>query len=153
MERLTTAHKIAEVISLGITPSTVILSAGVLVLWGKETLCVLKNGPNSSQCWFILGVSTSFLGAMVDNLYWGAAWTAEFFNLSCSRELFMSGVYSNIIFRQVLGSVAAYCHIRAAYEFRPHLTTHRYKRWIQAVVVCCLFSMLCLVWGYYWTHR
>ena len=112
------ADETAELLSLGLTPVTIMLSALVICLWWSETWRVFKVGPKTPQCWFIIGVVIAFSGAVVDNGYWGAAWTAEYLQSEeAANWLFDNGMYSNIVFRQGFGTVAAYCHIRAAYDY------------------------------------
>jgi uncharacterized membrane protein len=64
----------------------------------------------------ILGVVTGFFGAILDNIWWGFAWSADFINPDSSFKQFFFdyGVYSNTIARQTLGVIAALCHIASA---------------------------------------
>lgn len=64
--------------------------------------------------WFILGVAIGFAGSVVDNLYWGLAWTAYYIDSAWADLLFSSGIYFNLFDRQLAGIFAAYCHVKAA---------------------------------------
>jgi len=108
-------HEFAEMVSLALTPATIILSIVVVRLWGAKAWESLKAGKaQDSVGWFILGVTLGFIGACCDNLYWGIAWGASFLNHSTEAAWFDAGVYSNIPFRQSLGIAAAFCHIKSA---------------------------------------
>lgn len=108
-------QKAAELISLALTAPTVVLGAGVVILWGKKAISYVF-GDKTPHMWITLGVAVSFSGEVFDNSYWGIAWTAHFINSPLWHPLFEFGAFSNIPFRQVAGIVAAYCHLRAYVE-------------------------------------
>lgn len=105
---------LAELISLGLTVPLVVLALNVVRIYGvnalKTAVAISKKRSISSVEWLVLGIVVSFIGAIFDNLYWGAAWTAEYLDLEAKRALFSFGVYANIPFRQIAGMLAAYCH-------------------------------------------
>jgi len=106
---------IAEAISLFLTWPTILLGAVVVIKWGQsawKSLCTKRSERDSTQ-WFILGVAVAFLGSIVDNGYWGVAWTAHTIDHPQTLNLFATGVYFNIPFRQMAGAYAAYCHLKA----------------------------------------
>lgn len=113
---------VAEWLSLVLTIPTIALAVAVLILWGPRAFGYLKPESRSKDereeqtRWLIVGVTVSFLGSAFDNLYWGAAWTAEYLKLPIRDTLFLKGAYSNIPFRQLAGILAAYCHLRAAFS-------------------------------------
>lgn len=113
-----TPHEFAELTSLVLSVPTVVLSAAVVWLWGPTAWRALRNTTEvmTGTCWFILGVAAGFLGSLVDNIYWGMAWTASFVHHPWKDWFFEQGVWSNIPFRQTAGIIAAYCHLRAAKE-------------------------------------
>lgn len=106
---LKTQH-VAELISLGLTVPTLVLSAAVVYYWSAS----IHRAPKTANEWFITGVVVGFLGAFLDNTYWFLPWTASFLELDAKEELINAGVYFNIFFRQGLGTYAAYCHLKAA---------------------------------------
>ena len=63
--------------------------------------------------WILFGICFGFAGNLVDNLYWMFPWTANYLGLSSTPDLVNFGVFPNLLFRQTLTSVAAYCHLRA----------------------------------------
>jgi len=106
---MSSLQHVAELISLGMTMPTLVLSASVVYFWGAS----LKS-PRSANEWFITGVVFGFLGSFLDNTYWLFPWTASFFEMEEKEALVNAGVYFNIFFRQGLGIFAAYCHLKAA---------------------------------------
>lgn len=102
-------RNIGEVLSLGMTFPTIILALAVVYVWAPSV-----KRPKEANEWFILGVVSGFLGAIVDNFYWFLPWTASFLDLELKEFLFVNGVYVNIFFRQGLGILAAYSHLKAA---------------------------------------
>ena len=109
-------HEIAELISLAWTPSTIIMSLLVVYLWGKSAFESFLNPNKESYDWFIVGVAVGFLGSSFDNLYWGVAWTLSFLQSDAKEWWFTNGVMANIPCRQIAGTIAGYCHARAAYQ-------------------------------------
>lgn len=108
--------RLVTLASLAITPATIILSLMVVYVWfGGVKEALKKKGVSITDLeWFIIGVWIGFLGSVIDNLYWGLAWTADYLNLSVKDWLFSHGPYSNLPFRQITTTLAAYCHLRAA---------------------------------------
>ena len=101
-------------ISLALTPATLIACAMVVWLWADSALLALYTRHKSSADWFVLGVIINFIGDFADNLYWGLAWLADYRQHISRDTMFELGVYSNTPFRQVCTVVAAFCHIAAA---------------------------------------
>ena len=117
-----TLHKLAELISLGLSVPAVILSVTVVLVWFTAAAKAVKSEYRTSTQWFALGVAVGFLGGAVDNLYWMFPWTFSFYGDPKSIDLFHFGVYSNIPFRQVATLTAAYCHIRSALALNEAVT-------------------------------
>ena len=106
---------IGELVSLGMTFPTVILSIVVISTWLPSARKSIKNGKPLSQDWFIVGVVAGFIGSTLDNIYWFFPWTASYLNQDESfSKMLHQGVFFNIFFRQGLGIIAAYCHLKAA---------------------------------------
>lgn len=101
---------IVELQSLALTAPVLVLCAFVIY----ECLHPLKTSIKGSQMrWILFGICFGFLGNLVDNLYWMFPWTANYLGLSSTPDLVNFGVFPNLLFRQTLTSVAAYCHLRA----------------------------------------
>ena len=142
-------NKLAEFISLILTIPTVVFGAMVVALWGKTAfrLKIGRTKLNSTQ-WFVLGVTVGFLGSVIDNIYWGIAWGAEFLGHDSASFWFSNGVYSNIPFRQIAGTIAAYCHIKSAVTYRR---TSEYKKPspIKFATMTSLCLMACAIMLFY----
>jgi len=115
------AYEIAELISLGLTVPTVVLALAVVAAWGPASIRAFKRGAANrrGEDWFILGVVSGFIGATMDNIYWAFPWTATFLEHRLGHELTMLGVFFNIVSRQGLGIVAAFCHMKAYEKSSP----------------------------------
>ena len=109
-------QKLAELCSLSQTIPTVVSGAVVVKVWGPPAWVAVRSGQLSAEGWFVLGVASGFIGAVLDNLYWSLPWTASFLELESTDALMANGVYFNIVSRQSLGTFAAYCHLKAAEE-------------------------------------
>ena len=111
-------QKVSEAISLGLTVPTIILSLAVVRAWGPRVWFAIRQGQMTEAQWLILGVSISFVGAFMDNLYWSIPWTLHFISSEHAEYFFMLGVHFNIFFRQSTGILAALCHLRSFYAGR-----------------------------------
>ena len=111
-------QRVSEAISLGLTIPTIILSLAVVRAWGPRVWFAIRHGQMTEAQWLILGVSISFVGAFMDNLYWSIPWTLHFIDSEQADTFFLMGVHFNIFFRQSTGILAALCHLRSFYAGR-----------------------------------
>ena len=106
-----------HVLSGGLTIVTIFLAVAVMLKWrlAAEEAAFKKTQLTSVQ-WLIIGIWVAFLGQTVDNLYWLIAWTSHHFSNhgTLTTWLFDNGIFFNIPFRQTLGIIAAYCHLKSA---------------------------------------
>ena len=65
----------------------------------------------------MLGVCTSFIGVLGDNLWWAFAWYHRLRGHDEWTWWFDNGIISNVIFRQGIKVISAYCHLKAAVAF------------------------------------
>ena len=93
---------------------TVILAIAVVYTWLPSAREAINSNNPKSHDWFIVGVVAGFVGATLDNIYWFMPWTASFIGHEAFQTLTNAGVFFNIFFRQGLGIVAGYCHLKAA---------------------------------------
>lgn len=109
-----------ELLSLALTVPTLILSAWVAFIYGKESIAIYYRARRGIKLTgtqlLISGIAVGFAGSFFDNLYWGLAWLAEFTDSDYKNTLFGNGVYSNVPFRQTAGIVAAGLHLAASYR-------------------------------------
>ena len=114
---------VAKFISLTLTVPTLALSLWVVWVYGaeaKEALKRLLTGHRITDTQLLIaGITIGFVGSFLDNIYWGLAWSAAFFELPQERFLFRNGVFANIPFRQGAGVLAASLHLIAAMRHSP----------------------------------
>lgn len=75
-----------------------------------------KGASNSSEKmrWFLTGIFIGFLGNILDNTYWAFYWGAGYLQMQEPVDALISfGVFPNLVFRQGMTLLAAYCHIKA----------------------------------------
>lgn len=109
-------HESFSLLSLGATPLAITSCLGVIYIWFKPALRSIFVSDRTEVQWFMLGVIIGFSGSLIDNIYWGLAWTADFTSHELREWLFRNGVYQNSISRQLATIVAGLCHIKASHE-------------------------------------
>lgn len=116
----------AALVSLGATVPAVTMSTYVIVEWAPKAYKSLLKQPKfkTSGDWLILGVVLGFIGYDGDSTYWAFPWTASYLNLDSQEVLFSSGVYFNVVLRQGLGILSAFCHLKAS-----ELAKNKSKKW------------------------
>lgn len=78
---------LAELFSLWLTTPTIFLGFYVVVLWFSGAADAARKRNRNATDWFVLGVAVGFLGACVDNGYWGLAWASSYLELECEAPL------------------------------------------------------------------
>lgn len=103
-------------LSMGLTPATIISAIMVVYLFWHPFVKALNTKDRSAVNWMIIGVTVNFTGGVLDNLWWAFAWSGDYVAAdSFFRHFFFeNGAYSNVIFRQGCGIIGALCHIRSA---------------------------------------
>jgi hypothetical protein len=122
-------HDWVELLSIGLTIPTLVITYLVLSTWGVSAWKAVSRRGMTSECWLIVGVSLIFLSKLLDDSFWQVAWTADFLKSEGSETLIHSGVYFNIPFRQILGIAAGLCHLRS-YE----LTVPESSSWFKTII-------------------
>lgn len=108
--------KLIVFLSLLVTPVTILSALMVVCLWASPAKQAIVKKERGSIDWFVLGVFVHFLGSVLDNGYWGVAWTFDYIDSPHRDAVFDKGAWSNLPFRQIATTVAAYCHIKAAVD-------------------------------------
>ena len=94
-----------------------LIASCLLVLYECSVNCVqcLDKTTYASRrfCWMIYGIFFSFVGKIIESLWWFIPWTAKYINHQAWDKLNSFGVYINLPFRQIFFSAAAYCYLRA----------------------------------------
>lgn len=138
-------RKLAELLSLGMTVPTVVLCSAVVWTWGPAAKAAWHAHVKSADQWFILGVAVGFIGAALDNLYWAMPWTASYLEHPSQHVLVASGVFANVVCRQALGIVAAYCHLKAAMLSAAKPRKHLNELLVASHVAGLLYCVV-LIW-------
>lgn len=120
-------REIALLQSLALTLPMLMLSA--IVLWEIKSLSFkgMLNNAKSKMEWIILGIFFSFLGKVVESVWWFIPWTLDYIEHPLWIEFNSAGVFVNIIFRQGFFSFGAYCHLRA---FAANGQSLRFIHWV-----------------------
>jgi hypothetical protein len=141
-----TLQKTAELISGTLTAATIILCFMVVFHWRRAAKkIILSKQKWTAEHWFIMGVTIGFVGELIDNFYWFWPWTAKLLDDPIHIDLMNLGVFFNIPFRQVLGSVAAFCHIRSAYLYHERDDSNKVLAWAITVGLTYLIIVLLLM--------
>lgn len=114
-----TATELMELVSLAATPPFLLL--GAVVVWKFSPVAwATARGVYEwkDKHILIVGILIGFMGSLVDNVYWGCAWLAEYMGWGSAKMLFANGVWSNVPFRQFAGIAAAILHLYAVLDRR-----------------------------------
>lgn len=107
-----TTYSFFTLLSLGLTPLTIVSGIGVLILFSPAALAALKKKEKTDVNWLIIGVVISFSSGILENMYWGVYWTAKYLALQMEFDMIANGVWVNAILRQGSAIVAGLCHIK-----------------------------------------
>lgn len=105
-------------ISLALTPLTILASAAVIYYLYKPFMKALSEKDRSAVQWMILGIVIGFAGTAFDNIWWGIAWSSKYIDSPAMPFFFDNGVYSNVVARQLMGIIAGLCHVASAVMVR-----------------------------------
>jgi len=106
----------AIVVSAFLAVSCIVMSMAVILLWLPGNLGESKSKHSVSVRWLVTGIVASFVASIIDNAWWGIAWSLRYADNPSWHWWFDFGVYSNIASRQGIKIFAAWCHIKAAVE-------------------------------------
>ena len=100
--------------SLGLTVPAMTMAIMVLFTFHKEFILYKQaENPTKGQT-IIAGIYRGFFGAVVDNAWWGAAWTFDYLGMEGPRNFFfIYGVVVNVVFRQGALIWSGFLHIKA----------------------------------------
>lgn len=133
---LTAVHAL----SLAVTPAVLSVAIFVLLHYGTAAMKVLH--PKSPKDWLILGIVIGFVGKLLDNCYWGLAWTAYFEARHDAADWYFAyGPVANLFFRQAALIVSGVCHCIAAAR-----AADRIPPLITASAVVGGFALFGLIW-------
>lgn len=129
MMALEWAHGAATLISLGLTFPALAVCILVMRAWRGRYLEYCRSKTQDPSLMLIAGVYISFFGSMVDNSWWGVAWSLSYLEHPWEYFFFHNGVYPNIMFRQTTLIWAGLLHISAENMSRqtPYVRTEAKK--------------------------
>ena len=131
-------NDIASLVSLFLTAPTVIFAIAVVFIWGKESIEFLKKSERTPMEWLVLGVTVSFAGSIIDNLYWASFWSFTYYSNYLSETLSQIGVCINVFFRQGCGILAAYCHLKSYTELKKDSNLNK-NLWISSSIFGAIY--------------
>ena len=123
---------VTSLLSLGLVFPTVMLGIVVLWIWYPAAIKALYKLDRDANDWFILGVFSGFSGAIIYGLYWFIYWLSSYMGLDITPSLSEKGIIVNICSQQIMGILAAYCHIKAA-----ELSLNRNGKSVNKLLVAC----------------
>jgi hypothetical protein len=106
----------AIVVSLFMSVVCIMLALEVIGLWLPGNMGDTVGKYSNSVRWLVTGIVISFAASVIDNVWWGIAWSLRYLDDPNWVWWFDHGVCSNIISRQGLKIFAAWCHVKAAVE-------------------------------------
>lgn len=113
-----------------------------------------KGARNSSEKmkWFLTGIFIGFLGNILDNTYWAFYWGAGYLQMQEPVDALISfGVFPNLVFRQGMTLLAAYCHIKAFIPTENKLLANKvHKIFISTIILGQGYILLLLALKYGW---
>ena len=133
-----------EAVSLVLTAPLLALAGMVVYYWFPDSLNASKKPISiwQSHDWFVVGIAISFIGSILDNAYWGLAWSTALIHHDCRDCLFEWGALPNIFFRQIATSVAAYCHLRAAAVYLGNRRQYEVLKWTKFLNLVTVLSVV-----------
>lgn len=132
----------AEIISIFLTFPSIFLILLVLIVWSKGALISIRNKTKTAPEWLILGICFSFLGAFISTSYWGFLISVDYFyqNEPFTKEMLSYSIYVDMFSRQILGIIAAYCHLRSFFEtsksFKSIMST---RFWVSSSFIASVY--------------
>lgn len=142
-------HSQAELISLALTVAGLIWAFEVIRFWFPEAITACRAKAKTPSQWLVLGIVVAFLGSILDNVYWGIAWTAALFELPFKKWMFHNGVFANVPFRQLPLVIASMLHALGAvvHTHDPEVRSRELKRfkvviWISAIAGVMTYFVL-----------
>lgn len=137
-----------ELTSIFLTVPTILFSFLVVWLWGPAAWTGYQKRPaeRTAVDWFVLGVTSGFLAATLDNTFWQVSWNLSYLEHPLKEWFFKWGAAFNIFFRQGLGIYAAYCHVRSYNSHRENDSRTMCRLNIAGVAGALLgmFNVFCL---------
>jgi hypothetical protein len=99
-----------------------------------------------SYDWLIVGILVSFIGKILDGLYWQITWTSVLLNFPIKQLLLDYGTLANIPLRQLPIFLACVCHLKAAWMVSDN-SEHRNRFW-NVIITSTIYGSALFSIGY-----
>ena len=82
------------------------------------------------MCWILYGLLFAFVGKIAESAWWFIPWTLSYIEHPNWKTFNDIGVYINFVFRQLLFTACAYCHLRAFIPRKRNNGTLCFVNWL-----------------------
>lgn len=106
-------HSVMTLISMGLTSPALTVCVLVLMSWHVSYVEYCRTRSKDPSLMLIAGVYIGFFGSMVDNAWWGLAWSFDYLSHPYRDFFFHNGIYPNTFFRQGALIWAGILHVSA----------------------------------------
>lgn len=150
-----TADDFAISVSLALTAIFLLYTRDLLTIWWDSYLAAARKVGfykvwiplRNRRCWtedewLCVGIFSGFFFNALDNIYWGISWAGTYYNHWLGPFLTEHGSWSNIVFRQLGGIWAVYCHVVAV-----RIRTNKLEKMSQHGYWASGLLILGLLWG------
>lgn len=93
--------------------------------WFKFWIPLTNKGVWTEAEWLCVGIFSGFMFNGLDNLYWAISWAHTYYDNPIGELMVDNGSWANIVFRQLGGIWAIWCHVIAA-KVRHNKTGREY---------------------------
>lgn len=135
-----------SILSLFMTWPLLVAAGYVLYIWGYASATVIPKKQKTQVEWLIIGISIGFVSTILDNVYWTIAWSADFIDHPEAQQIVLNGVIANIFFRQLLGIMAAVCHIHKSLKDKKLWHIHHWCWFLMLSVLLGVSHIVTLFW-------
>jgi hypothetical protein len=125
-------------------PAT-IFGVAVLVIWGREGFKSWQTPRHkrSPMDWLLMGICLGFIGMLFNGFYNGISNSITYLNNDdrLREALDYYGLYFNILFRQICGTLASYCHVKAYIDMK-HEKGNVFFLWLLSVLLGLMYVII-----------
>lgn len=102
----------------------------------------LRIGNWKAYDWLLLGILISFVGKILDAMYWQVAWTSYLKNTSLKQSLLDYGTAANLPLRQLPIVLACICHLKAAHlSIADSYSKNKLAFYSMLIGICLFYSL------------
>lgn len=107
---------IVNVAQVGLTVTFILFCWLLLKTWRRGFFDAF-HFPVSTwkpEDWLVVGIVIGFAGNLLDNAFWGIHWLLDLYRHPLQPAVMDLGPLANVVFREIPGIVAVFCHLKAA---------------------------------------